>query len=48
VKRVRGMHLIMPKWKQQLAPKKELAPVPKKVARPEDAVAARNGMSRES
>jgi SAM-dependent methyltransferase len=45
VKRVRGMHLIMPKWKQQLTPKKELAPVPKKVARPEDAVAARNGVT---
>jgi SAM-dependent methyltransferase len=42
VKRVRGLHLIMPKWKDQLAPKKELAPVPKKVARPEEAVTARN------
>jgi SAM-dependent methyltransferase len=48
VKRVRGLHLIMPKWKDQLAPKKELAPVPKKVARPEEALTARNGVTHES
>jgi SAM-dependent methyltransferase len=41
IKRVRGMRLIMPKWSDRLAPKKDLAPVPKKVARPDDAVAAR-------
>ena len=40
VKRVRGMRLIMPKWSDRMAPKKELAPVPKKV-RDEDAVTAR-------
>jgi SAM-dependent methyltransferase len=45
VKRVRGLHLIMPKWKDQLAPKKELAPVPKKVRQPEEAVVARNGVT---
>ncbi len=48
VKRVRGLHLIMPKWKDQLAPKKELAPVPKKVARPEEALTARNNVIRDS
>jgi len=41
VKRVHGMHLIMPKWTDRLAPAKALAPSPKKVARPEDAVVAR-------
>ena len=45
VKRVRGLHLIMPKWKDQLAPKKELAPAPKKVARPEEALTARNDVT---
>ncbi|MNC92563.1 hypothetical protein D3C83_90150 [compost metagenome] len=45
VKRVRGMRLIMPKWSDRLAPKKDLAPVPKKVARPEEVVVARNGVS---
>jgi SAM-dependent methyltransferase len=48
VKRVRGMRLIMPKWSDRLAPKKDLAPVPKKVARPEEALTARNSVSRES
>lgn len=47
VKRVHGLHLIMPKWKDQLAPKKELAPVPKKVRQPEEAVVARNGVTHE-
>jgi SAM-dependent methyltransferase len=42
VKRVRGLRLIMPKWSERLAPKKELAPVPKKVARPEEALTARH------
>src|SRR5688572_25057822 len=41
VKRVHGMRLIMPKWTERLAPAKALAPAPKKVARPEDAVTAR-------
>ncbi|HET9404798.1 MAG TPA: class I SAM-dependent methyltransferase [Burkholderiales bacterium] len=45
VKRVRGMRLIMPRWSDRLAPKKDLAPVPKKVARPDEAVVARNGVS---
>jgi len=40
VKRVRGMRLIMPKWSERMAPKKDLAPVPKKV-HDEDAVTAR-------
>ena len=40
VKRVRGLRLIMPRWSERLAPKKELAPVPKKV-RDEHAVTAR-------
>lgn len=47
VKRVRGMHLIMPRWSDRLAPKKELAPAPKKVRQPEDAVVARNGVTHE-
>jgi SAM-dependent methyltransferase len=41
VKRVRGMRLIMPKWSDRLAPKKDFAPVPKKVARPDEALTAR-------
>jgi SAM-dependent methyltransferase len=45
VKRVRGMRLIMPKWSERLAPKKELAPVPKKVARPQDVVVARSDVT---
>jgi SAM-dependent methyltransferase len=45
VKRVRGLHLIMPRWKDQRTPKKELAPVPKKVARPEEALTARNDVT---
>lgn len=48
VKRVRGLRLIMPRWTDRLAPKKSLAAVPKKVARPEDAVTARNGVTDES
>jgi hypothetical protein len=41
VKRVRGMRLIMPKWSDRLVPKENLAPAPKKVARPEEALVAR-------
>jgi SAM-dependent methyltransferase len=40
IKRVRGLRLIMPRWSDRMAPKKELAPVPKKV-RDENAVTAR-------
>ena len=42
VKRVRGMRLILPKWSDRLAPKKDLAPAPKKVRQREEAVTARN------
>lgn len=48
VKRVRGLRFIMPKWSDRLAPKKSLAAVPKKVARPEEALTARNGVNSES
>jgi SAM-dependent methyltransferase len=41
VKRVHGMRLITPKWTDRLVPAKSLAAIPKKVAQPEDAVAAR-------
>ena len=44
VKRVRGLRLIMPKWSERLASSKNLAPAPKKVARPEEALTARNGV----
>jgi hypothetical protein len=47
VKRVRGMRLIMPRWSERLAPNKTLAPAPKKVQQPEDAVVARNGVAHE-
>jgi len=40
VKRVRGMRLIMPKWSDQLAPEKNLAPVPKRVCEEEKPVTA--------
>jgi SAM-dependent methyltransferase len=40
IKRVRGIRLIMPKWSDRAAPKKNLAPVPERV-RDEDAAAAR-------
>ena len=43
VKRVHGMRVIMPKWSDRLVPNKRLAPAPKKVARPEEALTARNG-----
>jgi SAM-dependent methyltransferase len=45
VKRVRGMRLIMPKWSDRLAPKENLAAAPKKVARPEEALVARNRLT---
>ena len=41
VKRVRGMRLIMPNWRDRLVPKKNLAAVPKKVSKPQEPVAAR-------
>lgn len=43
IKRVRGMRLIMPKWSDRVAPKKNLAPVPERV-RDEEAAAARTRM----
>lgn len=48
VKRVHGMRLITPRWNERLAPAKSLAPAPKKVRQPDDAVVARNSVSRES
>ena len=45
IKRVRGMRIIMPAWSDKTVPKKALAPAPKKVRQPEDAVAARNGVN---
>lgn len=47
IKRVRGMRIIMPAWSDRTAPKKSLAPAPKKVRQPEDAVVARNGVNGE-
>lgn len=44
IKRVRGMRVIMPKWSEQLAHKKNLAAVPKKVSDHDDAVAARKAV----
>ena len=43
VKRVHGMRVITPRWSDRLAPSKRLAAAPKKVARPEEALTARNG-----
>lgn len=40
IKRVRGIRLIMPKWTDRVAPKKNLAPVPERVS-DEDAAAAK-------
>lgn len=42
VKRVRGMRLIMPNWRDRLVPEKNLAAVPKKVSKPQEPVAARD------
>jgi SAM-dependent methyltransferase len=44
VKRVHSLRLIMPKWSDRLAPAKHLATAPKKVARPEEALTARNAV----
>jgi SAM-dependent methyltransferase len=41
VKRVHGMRLIMPAWKDTLVPKKNLATLPKRVSEPPEATAAR-------
>lgn len=41
VKRVHGMRLIMPAWKDQLVPRKNLAAIPKRVSEPQEAAAAR-------
>ena len=41
VKRVHGMRLIMPAWKDALVPQKNLATLPKKVSEPPEAAAAR-------
>ena len=41
VKRVHGMRLIMPAWRDQLVPRKNLAAMPKKVREPQEAAAAR-------
>jgi SAM-dependent methyltransferase len=43
IKRVRGMRLIMPKWSDRVAPKKNLAPAPERV-REDEAAAARIDM----
>ncbi|MBI3044575.1 MAG: class I SAM-dependent methyltransferase [Betaproteobacteria bacterium] len=48
VKRVRGLRLILPRWTDRLAPAKSLAPAPKKVARPEEALTARNSVTGDS
>lgn len=48
VKRVRGLRLIMPKWSDRIATEKNLAPAPKKVARPEEALTVRNSVNRDS
>ena len=44
VKRVHGMRVIMPRWSDRLKPATSLAPAPKKVSQPEDAVVAKNGV----
>lgn len=43
VKRVRGMRLILPKWRDRLAPGKALAPVPEKGVEAKEPMAARGG-----
>lgn len=45
VKRVRGMRVIMPMWREQVARRRILAAVPKKVASNDDAVAARDSIN---
>jgi len=44
VKRLRGMRVIMPLWREQLARRRHLAVVPEKVSRDDDAVAARESI----
>jgi len=44
VKRVRGMRVIMPLWREQVARRRNLVAVPKKVGRDDDAVAARQSI----
>ncbi len=41
IKRVRGIRLIMPRWSDRASPKKNLASVPERRVRDEDAAAAR-------
>lgn len=45
IKRVRGMRLIMPKWSDRAAPKKNLSPVPERV-HDEEGMAARSKIAR--
>jgi len=49
VKRVRGMRLIMPKWSDRLAPKKNLAatPAPEKVGKTDEPLAARTSIEQQ-
>jgi len=42
VKRVHGMRVITPRWSDRQVPSKRLAPAPKRVARPEEALTAQN------
>jgi SAM-dependent methyltransferase len=44
VKRVRGMRLIMPNWRNHLVPKKNLAAAPKKVSKADEPVTARRAV----
>ena len=41
IKRVRGIRLIMPKWSDNVVPKKNLAPMPERVSEKQEGVAAR-------
>jgi len=45
VKRLRGMRVIMPMWREQLARRRNLAAVPEKVGHDDDAVAARDSIT---
>lgn len=47
VKRVRGMRLIMPKWSERLAPKKNLAAAPEKVGKTDEPLAARTSIEQQ-
>ncbi len=46
IKRVRGLRIIMPKWSDRLAPKKRLAAAPNRIVDPDDALAARERLTR--